>query len=211
LGLLGVAAEDRGGLIDKLRDYLDPAPFRRLNGAKAPEYLEAGLDPPANAPLRTPWEARRVLGWSDIEELARDDTLWPRLTSIAPVAGFNVNTAPRSLLMLIPSLNSDMVDRIIAVRQTTPIAGALAWEALTGIPPEAPPTHTFYFPSDTVVLTLSAEHWPLERRLSVRQTPRLADRPWIVDYDVVTPRAARDGPEETPEDLAISQLLASEP
>jgi hypothetical protein len=68
LGVLGVPAEDRDGLIDKLLDYLDADSFRRLNGAEAPEYLEAGL------------------------------TVWPRLTSIAPVAGFNVNTAPRPLL-----------------------------------------------------------------------------------------------------------------
>ena len=85
LGVLGVPAEDRDGLIDKLLDYLDADSFRRLNGAEAPEYLEAGLDSPANAPLRTPLEVRRVLGWCDIEGLARDDTVWPRLTSIAPV------------------------------------------------------------------------------------------------------------------------------
>ena len=126
---MGVPAEDRDGLIDKFLDYLDANSFRRLNGAEAPEYLEAGLDPPANAPLRTPLEVRRVLGWRDIEGLARDDT--PRLTSIAPVAG------------------------------------SLAWQALTGIPLEAPPARTFYFRRNTVVLTLSAEHWPLERRLLV--------------------------------------------
>lgn len=211
LGIFGVPAEDRDGLIDKLLDYLDADSFRRLNGAEAPEYLEAGLDSPANAPLRTPLEVRRVLGWRDIEGLARDDTVWPRLTSIAPVAGFNVNTAPRPLLMLIPSLNSDMVDQIMAVRRTTPIAGSLAWQALTGIPLEAPPARTFYFPSSTVVLTLSAEHWPLERRLSVRQTPRLADGPWVIDYDLETPRAARDGAEETPDNLPISQLLPAAP
>ena len=64
---------------------------------------------------------------------------------------------------------------------------------------------------DRVVLTLSAEHWPLERRLSVRQTPRLADGPWVIDYDLETPRAARDGAEETPENLPISQLLPAAP
>jgi hypothetical protein len=113
--------------------------------------------------------------------------------------------------MLIPSLNSDMVDQIMAVRRTTPIAGSLAWQALTGILLEAPPARTFYFPSTTVVLTLSAEHWPLERRLSVRQTPRLADGPWVIDYDLETPRAARDGAEETPDNLPISQLLPAAP
>ena len=40
LGVLGVPAEDRDGLIDKLLDYLDADSFRRLNGAEAPEYLE---------------------------------------------------------------------------------------------------------------------------------------------------------------------------
>ena len=104
------------------------------------------------------------------------------------------------------------VDQIYAnAKLPTAIGGSLAWQALTGIPPEAPPARTFYFPSSTVVLTLSAEHWPLERRLSVRQTPRLANGPWVIDYDLETPRAARDGPEEAPENLPISELIPAAP
>lgn len=59
LGLFGVEAAARGPLIAKLQDYVDANSLVRLNGAEAPEYEEAGLEPPANAPLRTPWEVRR--------------------------------------------------------------------------------------------------------------------------------------------------------
>ena len=52
------------------------------------------------------------------------------------------------------------------------------------IPLEAPPARTFYFPSSTVVLTLSAEHWPPDRRRLLDGTPRLADGPWVIDYNL---------------------------
>jgi hypothetical protein len=35
----------------------------------------------------------------------------------------------------------------------------------------------------------------------------LAYGPWVIDYDLETPRAARDEPQETPDNLPISQLL----
>ena len=208
LGAFGVAAADRDALIDKLLDYLDADTFRRLNGAEAPQYQEAGLDPPANAPLRTPWEVRRILGWNKIEEIAQDDSAWPLLTSIEPVAGFNVNTAPRALLLMMPFLNADLVDRILETRRQRPIIGALEWAAVTGIVLEPGPSRFLFYPANSTILTLSSEQWPIERRIAVRQTPRSPDSPWTIDYDVATPRAARRAHEADPDDFPISGLLS---
>lgn len=98
LGLFGVPADSRAPLIDKLQDYIDADSLRRLNGAEARDYAEAGREPPADAPLRTPWEVRRILDWDKVDKIAREDSRWPVLASTAPVDGFNVNTAPRDLL-----------------------------------------------------------------------------------------------------------------
>ena len=60
LGIFGVSTADRQPLIAKLQDYVDEDDFVRLNGAEARQYKEAGREPPTNAPLRTPWEVRRI-------------------------------------------------------------------------------------------------------------------------------------------------------
>src|SRR5205823_15084230 len=98
LGLFGIPVEERSPLAAKLQDYIDADSLTRLNGAEAPQYGDAGLDPPANAPLRTPWEVRRILDWDKADGIAREDSEWPLLTTTASVDGFNVNTAPRALL-----------------------------------------------------------------------------------------------------------------
>src|SRR4029077_6899094 len=116
LGIFGVLAEDRGPLIDKLEDYTDTDSFRRLNGAEAREYEEAGREPPANAPLRTPWEVRRILDWDKVDGIMREDTSWPCVTGTAPLGGFNINTAPPALLALIPWMTPDAVAKILRWR-----------------------------------------------------------------------------------------------
>lgn len=211
LGLFGVAAEDRGPLIDKLRDYTDPDSLRRLNGAEAREYEDAGREPPANAPLRTPWEVQRILDWDKVQEIGKEDSQWASLTTAAPVIGLNVNTAPREVLSLIPGVSREAVDAVIAWRRRQPIITALEFGQLTGLPVVDGPSRFAPYPSNSLVLTLATKQAPLERRISIRPAPMAPDRPWIIDYDVVVPRAARSGAETTPDDLPISGLFPATP
>src|SRR6266478_3697261 len=192
LGLFGVEAAARGPLIAKLQDYIDADSLVRLNGAEAPEYEEAGREPPANAPLRTPWEVRRILDWDGVGGIMREDTSWPLLTATAPLAGFNINTAPPALLALIPWMTQDAVAKILRWRVEQPIAGNFQLGLLTGIPVREDPLRDRAFPANSLILTLSAKNWPLERRIAVRLTPKSRDHPWIIDYDVELPRTARD-------------------
>lgn len=211
LGTVGVEAEDRAPLIAKLQDYIDTDSLVRLNGAEAQQYEEAGLEPPANAPLRTPWEVTRVLGWDKVDGLAKEDGIWPRLTSTAPIAGFNINTAPRALLSLIPLMTPEAVDRVIEWRHEQPIS-SYQFGILTGIPmADGPAMRIASFPGNGVILTLSAKNWPLERRIAVRHTPLSPDRPWAIDYDVEVPRAARDGKQPDPDELPLSALFSAVP
>src|ERR1700732_560366 len=132
LGLFGVAAEDRGPLISKLQDYIDADSLTRLNGAEAPQYADAGREPPANAPMRGPWEVRRILAWDKVEEIAREESGWARLTSTATFVGFNVNTAPRALLSLMPWMTQDAVDDVVRWRRLQPITTAAQFGILAG-------------------------------------------------------------------------------
>ncbi len=65
LGVLGIPYEQRGRLVDTFNDYIDEDDFKRLNGAEAREYEAAGLPPPRNEKLVTPYEPRNILGWRD--------------------------------------------------------------------------------------------------------------------------------------------------
>jgi hypothetical protein len=211
LGIVGVASEDRGPLIAKLQDYIDADSFTRLNGAEAPQYEEAGRDPPANAPLRTPWEVRRILDWDKINTITAEDTRWSLLASTEPVSGFNVNTAPRVLLSLMPWMTEEAVDNVISWRTTQPITSAFQFGLLTGIRMPEGPSLFSPFPSDSLILSLAAKGWPLERHIALHLTPRSSDRPWTVDYDVEVPQTVRDGKAADPDEFPLSAALSPAP
>ena|SRR5271168_688441 len=211
LGIFGVAVEDRGPLIAKLQDYIDADSLTRLNGAEAPEYADAGREPPANAPLRTPWEVRRILDWDKVEDVVREDSGWERMTSTALFTGFNVNTAPRTLLSLMPWMTEEAVDDVVRWRRDYPITSAREFGDLTGIPMPARPSQFLSFPADNLVITLSATHAPLDRRVALHLTPQSRDRPWAIDYDVEIPRRDLDAGRTNPDALPLPALLSPVP
>lgn len=211
LDLVGVAERERAALIAKLQDYIDPDPFTRVNGAEAPQYTAAGREPPPNKPLRTPWEVRRVLDWDRIEDVARDDTKWPSLTTTAEVAGFNVNTAPVTLLRMIPGMTSTAADNLDRWRHDRPITAASEFSSLTGIPMPRGPSRFLPFPADQFAVTLAANGSPFERHLAVRLTPQRRDQPWSVDYDIETPRDTRGDADASTARFPVSEVLSATP
>jgi hypothetical protein len=211
LELFGVSADDRGPLIAKLQDYVDADSLTRLNGAEAPEYADAGREPPANAPLRTPWEVRRILTWDKINPIARENTEWPLLTTTASVDGFNVNTAPRALLSVIPGITEGGVDNILRWRHEQPIVTGAQFGQLAGLPIPQGPSRFLGLPANSILITLSSPHMPLERHVAVRLTPGISDRPWAIDYDVEMPPARRSASEPKPDALPIPAILSPIP
>jgi hypothetical protein len=211
LELLGVKTQDRDPLIAKLQDYIDPDPFTRLNGAEAPQYAAAGREPPTNRPLRTPWEVRRILDWDKVDEIAREDSAWPLLTTTGDFVGFNVNTVPRALLSLMPGMTPDGADNVIRWRDKQPITEPSEFGGLTGIPMARGPSRFLPFPADSFVITLSATRATLDRRIAVHLTPQSGSQPWSIDYDIETPRTVRSDGDVKPDGLPLPQLLSPAP
>jgi hypothetical protein len=211
LGNFGVSADDRGPLIAKLQDYIDADSLTRLNGAEAPEYADAGREPPANAPLRTPWEVRRILDWDKADGIAREDSPWPLLTTTASVDGFNVNTAPRALLSVMPGITEGGVDNVVRWRHEQPIVTGYQFGQLAGLPIPQGPSRFLGLPANSILITLSSPHMPLERRIAVWLTPGMSDRPWAIDYDVEMPPAQRGDSETKPDALPVPATLSPVP
>ena len=181
--VLGVAPERRAGLIDKLRDYIDADDLRRLNGAEAPDYVAAGLPPPPNDLLITPFETRGILGWRDVAELWQGDGL-PGFTTTYPSAGLNPNTAPWQVLATLAGATDDSVKATIARRKLEPFQSPDEAAAALGVPLGQPgmPNMLLLLPARSVRVAqyLPGAAWAINYNVTL--TPMSDEAPWRIDY-----------------------------
>ena len=166
LAIVDVPADQRGRLIDTLRDYMDEDSLLRVNGAEAPQYKELGLPPPRNEKLLTPYEAKSIIGWRDLPQLWENNRL-PDLTTISSAVAVNPNTAPKEVLATLPGVTSEIADAIMEKRKLAPIATGDIVAQMVGA---APGDYLLN------IITLPAD--------SVRVTHRAADLPWAIQYNV---------------------------
>lgn len=196
LGTLGVPSDQRSRLIDSLRDYTDDDDLRRLNGAEAQQYKEMGLEPPRNAPLISPIELRRIIGWRDMSTLWQNEQLL-ELTNADQGFAINPNTAPWQVLTAIPGVTEDIAKALIERRQIEPISVALL-ERMLGVqfPIAAPPVWSF--PSGSIRITQAANGLPWVLRYNVRLSPTGELAPWEITYSYRLPKKADAGPAADP-------------
>jgi DNA uptake protein ComE-like DNA-binding protein len=180
IGQFGVPPERRDPMIDALLDFIDVDDFRRLNGAEARQYADAGLPPPANDWLSTPHQLRSVYGWRE------QGGLWasPRFLQVvtaARVGVFNPNTAPVEVLASLRGSSAEIAAAIVRQRQAAPL---YSWEpigGLTGFPPEDVET-VVWVPGDSVRVTQQARNVPWVIQYGVTLTPASPNAPWRIDY-----------------------------
>jgi general secretion pathway protein K len=182
LGNYGIRAEDRGPMLAKMHDYVEPGPFKRLNGAKARDYEAAGMPPPTGRKMLTPWELRRVLDWNKIDPdgFGRSG-LYEQVTPVT-APGLNLNTAPAAILALLPNVNDQAIARIIAARQDKPFLNTAEVEAVSGVPIPRDDFGYIFLPLNSLRISITAPGNPLERVMSVHLTPAAAEQPWQIDY-----------------------------
>lgn len=189
----GVAA----ALGDALADYRDNNTTKRLNGAERPEYLAAGLRPPANANLRSAPELLEVMGWREWiaahPGLRIHDWLSP-----SEVESFNPNVVPASLLEWLPGLSPAQAEDIINARKREPFRSTTDFKARADVELPIEEDSYRFFPSDTLVLSLWTEgsaHAELHR---LHLSPLDPQDPWQVESVYTVSRNRQDLPYEVP-------------
>lgn len=183
----GAADENRAGLEDKRLDYQDLDDLRRLDGAEADQYRKAGLPVPTNRALDTPLEYRRILQWDKLLSALDDAELLGMLT-MTRSADINLNTAPASVLALIPGMDAEQAERMIALRTRVPMTSL--YQVLASFP-IAPITDggLSLFSNTSGNLILWDRHLGVRHLTHWTMTPyQDGGPPWRIDYEVTLPR-----------------------
>lgn len=191
----GVPPEARADYHAILEDYQDADDLKHLNGAERDEYARAGLPGPANHPLATPIELRKVLKWRDLIAGTSDLDLLSRMT-VARVPDLNINSAPASILQLLPGVDAPSAQRIIDHRELTPFTSVHTARTLfnLGMLPEDS-VNLFPINSGNLILwdRVSGARTLLHWTLSLFPDGR---PPWRIDYEIRLPRHAEPEPEQ---------------
>jgi general secretion pathway protein K len=187
----GIGSEEASGLLDKLLDYESAnTTTRRLNGASNADYAHAGLPPPRNTRIITPWEPFRVLGWTNYPALWKGPVSFADLVTIDTEShGFNPNTAPPALLLSLPGVDQDAADKLIAAREAQPITTLMQMEAVTGLVIPISISSVSPFPANSLRVTLAFPDDPLARVVGI-SLPPVGNEPYRIDYVADVPQEA---------------------
>jgi general secretion pathway protein K len=118
---LGLDEHAAGSLVDKVLDWRDSSPLKRLNGAKAEDYRLAGHDyRPRNGPFQSLDELKLIIGMTP--QLFR--RVEPAITVYSGHPFIDSNIASREALLALPNMDAGKVASIIAARdqQAAPAA-----------------------------------------------------------------------------------------
>ena len=182
LGLLGIEPEQRGRMIDTLRDYTDSDKLTRINGAEEDDYRARNLPPPTNRDLVSPWQARQILGWRETAALWDHDRL-ARLSITGRMTGLNPNTAPAEILGTLPGVTEEVAKALIAQRELTPLLHEAQISEFTGSPLNLPMGMGIVaLPSDTVRITQSGPGLAWAIQYTIKLTPNDNKAPWRTDF-----------------------------
>src|SRR5262249_27582704 len=114
----GLDFQTASSLVDKILDWRDATPFKRLNGAKDQDYRDAGYAyRPRNGAFQSLDELQLVMGMT--ADLFR--RVEPALTIYSGRQFFDPQVAPREALLALPSMDETKVAALIAARPQTPL------------------------------------------------------------------------------------------
>jgi general secretion pathway protein K len=109
----GIDAPSAAALVDKVLDWRDPSPFKRLNGAKTEDYHRAGYAyGPRNGPFQSVDELRLVMGVTPSIFAAIE----PAITVYSGRPRFDPQLAPRQALLALPTMDAARADAAMMAR-----------------------------------------------------------------------------------------------
>ncbi len=196
---LGVDEDRTSALVDAYFDAIDADDLSRAGGGERDAYLAAGLPPPRNEALATPFEAVEILGWREEESLWRDQA-WARSTTARGPGGFNPDVAPRGALTSLDGVSGDLADAIRAERG----GGTIAL-----LPPSARNDARTMVLQPSGALRATVASGASARWTEFRVTAIDPMGPWRIDWSVPVPVSSAGLP-RTHEDLPIFPPLRSD-
>jgi hypothetical protein len=129
---LGASPGERDTLLDVLDDYIDTDNLRRLNGAEAAQYAQAGLRPPRNDWLLSVHELAQMPGWTDRMDWVR---ILIRHASVRRSGFLNPNLMPVELLRAtFPGASAEQLVLFDTLRKAGPFSNGSAARLATGLP-----------------------------------------------------------------------------
>jgi general secretion pathway protein K len=109
LEIKGVDLNERDHMIDCLLDWVDPENLVRLNGAEdEPGYK------PANKPLTSLEEVKRIRGWEEFTSRPDWDA---ELTLNSSNGQIDINWASRDVLLALPGVTENNADQLLTMRR----------------------------------------------------------------------------------------------
>jgi general secretion pathway protein K len=133
---LGIAKETADIIVDSILDWIDTDDLHRLNGAES-DYYQSLPNPykAKNGKLDTLEELLLIKGMSpDILFGTKEQKgLINFVTIYSSTRSVNINTAPREILMAMPGMTEDVVNRIIEQRESVEYKSVREIQAIPGI------------------------------------------------------------------------------
>lgn len=99
---------ERDAMLDCLLDWVDPDDLERLNGAEATDDYQ-----PPNGPLTRVDDLKRVKGWGNVTSQPG----WDNDFTVNSSGPIDLAWASRDVLVALPGLTPDIVDRFLAQRR----------------------------------------------------------------------------------------------
>ena len=133
---LGIAKETADIIVDSILDWIDTDDLHRLNGAES-DYYQSLPNPykAKNGRLDTLEELLLIKGMSpDILFGTKEQKgLINFVTIYSSSRRLNINAAPKEVLMALPGITEDIVNRIIEQRESVEFKSVQEIQAITGV------------------------------------------------------------------------------
>jgi len=110
----GLRDAEADTVLDCLMDYIEPGNTRRLNGAKARQYRDAGLPPPAGRPFKSLEELPSVLHF-DLVMRVRPD--WREYFTLHGEGKLDLISAPPDLVRVVCEIGDPGVNGLLRRRE----------------------------------------------------------------------------------------------
>ncbi len=195
---VGVSPLNVRRLVPRIADYVDLDSEQQLGGAERFDYARRRLPPPADWPMVSPLELRRVHGMDEVLTETQWRTLRPLLTARYPFA-YNFNTMHPDVLAAVLGVERRSLDALLAAREARPLTSLHEVAQLAGVYPDIDPLLLAWHPSPSLKIATWRPGSGQRSVLGILMTPGAEFAPWRKEYRYSEPIArASAAPRKAP-------------